>query len=703
MDKYLEGLNKNQKKAVEITSGPLAIIAGAGSGKTRTITHKIAHLIESKGVSPERILAVTFTNKAAGEMKDRISEMVGKKAAQMTVSTYHSLGARILRQEISVLGYPSNFNILDNIDQKLILSPLYKKYSLSSKTHSYSSIISYISEKKILGHTPEMEISNAKKDGEKIIAYIYRDYVEQLTKIKSVDFDDLLILVHKIFSDNPKVAKKWSDKFDYVLVDEFQDTSWVQYEIIKMLSQHNNITIVGDPDQTIYTWRQADVNLILNFTKHFKGAKVVKLEENYRSTSTILNKANKLISHNKHRMDKNLKSIKGEGDVVEFHHAFSEDAEARWIVQKINLLRKDRNQLKDIAIMYRANYLSSSIEKALINEGINYVIFGGVKFFQRQEVKDGISFLKIIANGDEVAMRRMINIPSRKIGKVALDKLIDFSETKGMSLFDTIIKYFASLPVSKSIKQELVVFMNLINKYRRALKTNPIALVLSKFLIEVKYYGIWNASTDAGRIENVKELIHTVETWEKQNKDKDINDYLEEVSLYTEKSNHSFASDYVSLMTVHSAKGLEYQNVFILGFSDGVFPSKRAMDEGGNAALEEERRLAYVAVTRAKDRLFITDARGYSIDHRFQKKPSRFLEEMGINVRTFTKEFIAPNKTEENYIKDRNLLEGDEVAHVKFGNGVIVSVQGDLVEIAFKAPHGTKTLMKNHKSLERIS
>ncbi|NQZ65603.1 MAG: UvrD-helicase domain-containing protein [Mycoplasmatales bacterium] len=702
MKDYLENLNKNQTKAVLITTGPLAIIAGAGSGKTKTITHKISYLINEKKINQRRILAVTFTNKAATEMKERLEGMIEEKAEPITISTYHSLGARILRQEISALGYPKNFNILDNIDQKLILSPLYKKYGLSPKTHSYNSVISYISKNKILGISPETMAEDAKKDNDKIIANIYKDYSDQIRKIKSVDFDDLLILVHKIFKENPKIAKKWSDKFDYVLVDEFQDTSWIQYEIIKMLSQHNNITIVGDPDQTIYTWRQADVNLINNFQKYFKNSKIIKLEENYRSTKTILDGANKLIVNNKHRIDKKLISSKGEGDIIEFHHAFSEDAEARWVIQKINLLRKERMQLKNIAILYRANYLSAPIEKALINAGINYVVFGGVKFFQRQEVKDSISFLKIIANGDEIAMRRMINIPSRKIGKVALEKLVNFSSNFRLSIYDAIMKHFDKIPLSESVKNELVKFMNLINKYRRATKTNSISLVLSKFLIEVNYYSVWDSVNDAGRIDNIKELIKSIKDWEKQNPNKGLHDYLEEISLYTEKSDHSFGSDYVSLMTAHSAKGLEYRNVFIIGFSEGIFPSKRALDEGGKAALEEERRLAYVAITRAMDKLFITDARGFSIDHRFQRKPSRFITEMGIDVRSFTNEFIAPNKTEENYIKNRTFLEGDEVAHVKFGRGVVVNVQNDIIEIAFKSPHGNKTLMKNHKSLERI-
>lgn len=698
----LDGLNENQREAVVATKGPVAIIAGAGSGKTRTITHKIAYLMTHDNIDSDRILAVTFTNKASKEMGDRLIDMMGEEAANMSISTYHSLGARILRSEIDKIGYPKRFNILDNIDQRMLLSPIYKKFDLSSKTHTYPSMISYISECKIKGITPEMEIDNAKKDTDRVLANIYKEYQEKLRSIKALDFDDLLIYTHKILKEFPEVAKKWSNKFDYVLIDEFQDTSIIQFELILMLSQHQNITIVGDPDQTIYTWRQADVNLINNFESHFKNAQVFKLEYNYRSTSTILDKANQLIQHNTKRKEKNLKSVKGEGTPVTFHHATSEDAEARWVLSKINELRKDRNQLKDIAILYRANYLSASIEKAFLNAGINYVIFGGVKFYQRQEVKDAISFLKIIANGDEVSMRRMINVPPRKIGKVAQEKIISFAESKGLTIYEAIMKHLNNLPVTLAVKKELVSFINIVNKYSKALESNPISLVLEKFLLDVDYASIWNSSTDMTRIENLKELIATIRSWEEEYPDKGIVEYLEEISLFTEKSEHSFASDYVSLMTVHSAKGLEFKNVFVIGFSDGVFPSKRAMDESGNDALEEERRLAYVATTRAMDNLFLSDARGYSIDYKFQKKPSRFLKEMGIDYREFTGEFIAPTDSSENYIEDRNILEGDIVSHIKFGEGVVVSVQGELIEIAFKDPYGVKTLMKNHKAIERV-
>ena len=703
MSKYLDTLNKEQRKAVMNTKGPLAIVAGAGSGKTRTISHKIAYLIENSGILPQRLLSLTFTNKAAEEMRERLSSMVGGVAKKTTVTTFHSLCARILKIEHKLANLPPNFNILDNIDQRAILSPIYKKYGLSPKTHSYNSTISYISKNKTTNNPPELLIDKSVSDSDKIIANVYKDYQGTIKRIKSVDFDDLLILTLKLFDNHKDCGKRWSGKFDYVLVDEFQDTSFVQYQILKHLAQHNNITIVGDPDQTIYTWRQADVQLINNFKKYFKGAKIIKLEENYRSTGNILKAANKLISKNKKRIDKKLFTSRDDGDIIDFNHAFSDDSEARHVVQTINRLRKERTQLKDVVILYRANYQSSAFERALINENLNYVIYGGVKFYQRQEIKDAIAYLKIIASSDEISMMRMINIPSRKIGRVAQAKVVEFANSYNLSTFDAIVKHFTKVPVTKVSGDNLVTYINLINKYKKAISSNKVSIVLEKFLIEVGYYSIWNAVIDQSRIDNIKQLIQTISDWEGNNVNKTIHDYLEEISLYTERTDHSYGADFVSLMTVHSAKGLEFDNVFLAGFSDGIFPSKRAEDEGGKAALEEERRLAYVAITRAKNRLYISDARGFSIDHQFQKKPSRFLSEMGINIREYTGEFIPPkNKDENRTSKNKNILAGDKISHISFGEGIVVNVQGDLVDISFKKPHGTKTLIKTHKSIERV-
>ncbi len=702
MDKLLENLNKEQKAAVLHTSGPLAIIAGAGSGKTRTLTRKLAYLANKPKNDPTRLLAVTFTNKAAAEMRDRVSKYVDKKGGTPLIKTYHALCVKILRSEIGFFGYPKNFNILDTLDQKQILTPIYKKYGISPRTFSYNNMISQISKNKMHSITPEMLLEEAKNDTERVLANVYGDYTEQIKRIKSLDFDDLLFFVYRLFRESKDAKARWSKAYDYVLVDEFQDTSFIQYEIIQTLAANNNITIVGDPDQTIYTWRWADVNLIRNFKKYFKGAKVIKLEQNYRSTQTILDAANLLIMKNKDRDKKNLYTEAGHGDIIEFFHGFSDEAEARWIVQKIQELKRNKTQLKEIAILYRANYLSNTIEKALINGGINYVIFGGVKFYQRQEIKNAVAFLKTINNGDEVSLRRIINIPSRKIGTVAVTKLIAFSNKMKMPLFEAIKTHFKELPLSLTQRNELAKLINNVGKYKMALKSNPISLVIDKFMREIGYVKPSSSVEEMARLDNLREFVRSIKAWETKNKNLTLDDFLAEISLYTDQDDVRVSNDYITLMTVHAAKGLEYKNIFIAGFSDGVFPSQRAIDEGGVPAVEEERRLAYVAVTRAKERVFISNSRGYAIDYKTQKKPSRFIEEMGINIRDFTNEFIAPKNIKENYSKKGTFIAGDRVSHDKFGEGEVINVKGELIEIVFKDPHGVKTLMKNHKSIERV-
>lgn len=702
-DKLLENLNKQQKAAVLHVEGPLAVIAGAGSGKTRMLTRKIAYLIENIGISNHKILAVTFTNKAASEMRERVMEMLNNQNKSAVILTYHALCARILRQEISYFDYPNNFNILDVTDQKQILSSIYKIHNIQAKSLSTSSMLDYISHNKVLNISPQEKMLEAKKDYEKLAALVYQDYQNELKRFQSLDFDDLIIFVHKLFKESATARTKWSSLFDYILVDEFQDTSYMQYEILQTLASKNNITIVGDPDQTIYTWRWADVDLINNFHQYFKGAKIIKLEQNYRSSKNILKAANRLIKHNKLRIDKNLFTENENGEEIEFFHAFSDEAEARWIVRKIYDLKKNKTQLKDIAIIYRANYISQSIERALIKANINYLIFGGIRFYQRQEIKDAISYLKIMNNNDEVSMMRMINVPARSLGLVATTRLNEFAQTKNKSLMQAIIENFNELPLQIKQKNELAKFINLLNKYRIALKTNAISKVLRAFLIEVEYFNLYKSNEEKHRLDNINELIRSIEVWEKDNPTKKLFDYLSEVSLYIDYESVSRNSDFVSLMTAHSAKGMEYRNVFIAGFSEGIFPSARAIDEGGDAALEEERRLAYVALTRAMQKLFISHSRGYAMDYKTQKRPSRFLKEMGINIRDFNFEFV-PTVFEEDVEKvdNNNIIVGDKVLHIVFGEGLVLNVSDELVDIKFKKPFGVKTLMKNHKSIERI-
>lgn len=702
MSKYTQHLNEQQKAAVFHTEGSLSIVAGAGSGKTRTLTHKLAYLIDEIGINPYKLLAVTFTNKAANEMKDRVVKLVGDRANAATISTYHSLCVRILRREIGFFGLPSNFNIVDNIDQKQLLRPIYKKHNIKNRTISYSEMISYISHQKMKYNSPEFMMETAKSDNELLPAKIYKDYENSLRRAKSLDFDDLLLYVAKLFKESEEARERWSKRYDYVLVDEFQDTSLIQYDIIKVLADSKNITIVGDPDQTIYTWRNADSSLIKKFNHDFPGNDVVKLEQNYRSTKTILDAANKLIVNNPRREEKNLFTVEGQGDAISFFYGRSEDAEGRWIADEIKELQKNGTKLKEIAILYRSNYLSQALERQMIKANINYVIYGGIKFYQRQEIKDCVAYLKLINNGDDVSMDRMINVPSRKIGAVALEKLNSYAASKQIGLTETLFKFNKELPLTQMQKNSLNEFLNNIAKHRQALKTNKISDVLDSFIKNVNYISTINSIEDQSRIENIKELIKSIKMWEKSNPESSLDDYLAEISLYTDTDKEVSNKDqYVSLMTVHSAKGLEFDHVFISSFSEGVFPSGRALRES-RENLYEERRLAYVAITRARKQLYISNSRGYTIDFKTQKKPSRFIKELGIDIRDHTTEFIAPKNFKENYEEDRNILEGDIVEHIKFGEGTVVNVAGDIIEISFKSPHGLKSMMKNHKSIKVV-
>lgn len=701
MDNLFQKLNKEQQEAVLYNDGPLAIIAGAGTGKTRTITYKVAYLIKKQNVKPERILAVTFSNKAAREMKERIINLVGGEANKAQISTYHSLCVRILREDIDKLGISRHFNIIDSIDQKMILRPGYKKFNLSSKGIPHKAIVEYISRNKFLKKSTDELKSEVNTEYEKGLFNLYKYYRKETQRTNSLDFDDLILVTEQLFTKFSNIAKKWGEKYDYILADEFQDTSSFQYSILKKLAHHQQITVVGDPDQTIYSWRRADSRLLTNFQKDFTNTKIVLLIENYRSTPNVLRAANRLISHNKrNRIAKDLFTTRKPGAEIEFFHGFSEDAEARWIVQQIQMLRKNKTQLKNIAILFRANYLSNPLERALIKEEIDYVLFGSIRFYQRSEIKDAIAFLKVINDGDEVALRRIINVPPRKIGTISVDKIFALEQITKNNLFDTIIKNFGKLEIPRAALEGLAKLINLVRKYRIALKTNSIATVLEKFLVEINYYSII-PQDEEGRIESLRQLINSLEIWEKNNPEKTLNDFLIEIALFVDKDESNRSNDYISLMTVHTAKGLEFDNIFIFGFSEGIFPSKKALDEGGDLGLEEERRLAYVAATRTKKALYITSSRGYNIEHTMQKKPSRFLKELGIDYRRFTSEFIAPLDFSENY-EDKALIEGDKVLHEKFGEGVILNVSGEVATINFQKPYGQKMMMKNHKSLKRI-
>lgn len=713
----VEDLNDKQKEALYYFDGPLRIIAGAGTGKTRVLTRKMAFLINILGIAPSKILAVTFTSKAANEMADRVKQYTNPKfiTGKVTIQTFNTLCGKILREEAEFANLKKDFQIIDDVDKKNILKIVFQNLDYEANDANFKNILRIFSWAKnkrysvndIVEHIDHDLDSDFAGNGEKV-AKIYNEYNKYLAKLKCLDFDDLVIKVNELFDKHPRIAKKWADRYSYILVDEFQDTSTAQYDVIKVLASSNaQITIVGDPDQTIYRWRGADVNLILNFDKDFKKTKTIILNKNYRSTQNILNVANSLIKYNKNRYNKDLIAEKEAGPEIDFMHAFSPEAEARWVVQKINELKKQKKQLKSIAVFYRTDSFSRYLEEQLINENINYRVFGSEKFYQRKEIKDALAFLRVIYDGSDLSLIRVLNVPPRKITEEDIRKLQTFAQEKGLSLFNTLIKYYRELPVSFDIKKSIVKFLNKINKFKKALTMNPIATTLEKFLEEIGYFEYINEDVGLRGTgeESVNTLIDGIETWQKENPKKKIEDYFEYVSFMSTRDTANDALSYVSLMTVHAAKGLEFENVFLVGMSEQLFPHY-VDKEINEETLEEERRLAYVAITRAKNRLFISDSRGMLFNTDKEKEPSRFLKEMGININKF---ILQPDNTiiiedsEEETEKipkevNRKIIAGDVISHTFFGEGEVLEVSGDTILVHF-AKNGVKSLAKNHHSI----
>lgn len=716
----LSELNQKQREALLYFDSPLRIIAGAGSGKTRVLTRKIAYLINEFGIAPSKILALTFTNKAANEMTQRIKQYT-PNGVEVHVSTFHSLCAKILRKEAIHLNLDSNFQIIDSLDQKTIVKRIFPEFEIDDEEEtqlSTNEILKMISLAKNKNYTPD-ELVNALNfdspndvDYNKKIGLIFKRYNEYLKEQKSLDFDDLIIKVYELFKNVPQIASLWSNMYSFIMVDEFQDTSRIQYEIVKQLvGKNTQISIVGDPDQTIYSWRGADVNLILDFDKDFPNTKTIILSENYRSTQKILDAANNLINYNKKRFHKDLITNNEIGEDIHYNHAFSNEAEARWVVQTINKLKKQKIQLKNIAIFYRSNYYSRPFEEELIKENINHKIFNGQKFYHRKEIKDVLSYLRLIYDGLDLPLLRVINTPARKIGKQTLANLQKFAESKQMTLWKTLRVHLQDLPVAREVKKNIVDLINNVNYFRKALQNNKIYVVLEKFLTKIGYYDYLAndvALKGTGK-DNVNELIRSIKVWEENNKDKSVKDYLEFVSLASAGDEYDNSTNYVTLMTVHSAKGLEFENIFLVGMSEQIFPTFHAINSNNIEQLEEERRLAYVGITRAKQRLFISDSRGSIIGTNIDKKPSRFIKEIGIDTNKYIlqKEVISTNfddLTDQKQIKEinRNMIAGDIISHTHFGEGLVLEVRGDTIVVRFAGSQSEKTLSKNHPSIRLL-
>ena len=695
----LNGLNKEQREAVTHIDGPMLVLAGAGSGKTRVLTNRIAYLIE-KGVDPENILAITFTNKAAKEMKEREFNIIGNKAKLIQISTFHSLGLRLLKENYSKLGYKSNFVILDSDDTLTVVKKIMKEMNLNPKFYNAREIRNKISSAKNELMSPS-EFSKVEFDQN--IIKVFEKYNKKLVINNSVDFDDLLLLPIKLFKEYPDTLRYYQDKYKYVLIDEYQDTNEAQYIFSKMLcNNHKNIFVVGDNDQAIYAFRGANFKNILNFEKDYANCKVILLEENYRSTQNILDAANSVIKHNKQRKDKNLWCNNDVGSKVKYVKTDSDKDECTYVSKTIKELRDNGVNYEDMAILYRTNAQSRLIEEEMLKNGIPYKIVGSFYFYNRKEIKDLLCYLRMINNpDDDVSLLRVINTPKRGIGDKTLENLGNIAEINGTSLFEAIDS-------GKELKfKELILSMK--DKCENATLTEMVDIVLNESGLKEDLASDKSLESEI-RLENLEEFKSITKSYEEEYGVISLTDFLNEISLVSDVSEHQDGNNKVNLMTIHAVKGLEFDNVFVIGMEEGIFPHYNSINEGTLAAIEEERRLCYVAITRAKKNLWMLNAKRRMLFGNAQANmPSRFMDEIDMrymeteNNKTSLVDRVVNFRKEDKFRKDDVSLDtGDHVHHDTFGEGVVIMCDKTLVTIAFPHPHGVKKMMKNHKSLTKV-
>lgn len=632
----LDMLNNEQREAVLHTEGPLLILAGAGSGKTRVLTHRTAYLIDECGVNPYNIMAITFTNKAAGEMRERIDDMVGYGSESIWVSTFHSTCVRILRRYIDRLGYDTNFTIYDADDQKTLMKDICKRLEIDTKIYKEKMFLSVISSAKdeMIGPI-EFENRAAGDYTKRKQAQVYKEYQNALKQNNALDFDDLLFKTVELFKLDKEVLNAYQERFRYIMVDEYQDTNTVQFELIRLLAmKYKNLCVVGDDDQSIYKFRGANIYNILNFEKHFEDAKVIKLEQNYRSTQNILDAANAVIANNVSRKVKSLWTANGTGDKIDFEQLDSGYEEADYVARDIaGKIRRGEYTYKDCAVLYRTNAQSRLFEEKFINMNIPYKIVGGVNFYSRKEVKDLLSYLKTIDNArDDLAVRRIINVPKRGIGAASISKVQMYAQDRGMSFYSA-LSMAADVPGMGKAEAKIRPFVEFIESMKAKAAIVSVSELLEEIIEETGYVSELEAEgTDEAqaRIENIDELISKAVAYEESTDEPSLNGFLEEVSLVADIDSLDENSDYVVLMTLHSAKGLEFPNVYLAGMEDGLFPSYMSItSDDANSEIEEERRLAYVGITRAKEHLTITSARMRMIRGQTQYgKVSRFVKEI---------------------------------------------------------------------------
>ncbi len=693
----LDFLNGSQKEAVITTEGPVLVLAGAGSGKTRVLTTRVAYLVQEKKINPNHILAITFTNKAAHEMKERVLSILGSIAYKIQISTFHSFGLQLMKENYEILGYQSNFTIMDSDDTLTIIKKIIKELGYDPKEYNPKAIRNKISgAKNELLNAKEYE-KYAATTYEEVVVKVYERYEKKLKTNNSLDFDDLLMKPIELFSSHPEILKKYQEKFEYILIDEYQDTNKAQYLLTKMLSdKYKNICVVGDDSQAIYAWRGADYKNILNFEKDFKNTKVILLEENYRSTQNILNVANNIIKNNKQRKEKNLWTQNEEGIKIKYHKAENEKDEAFYVMTEIEKLLKQGVKEKEIAVLYRTNAQSRNMEEKLLKENIPYKVVGSFYFYNRKEIKDLICYLKLIYNtNDDVSFMRVVNIPKRGIGDKTLESLGLKAMSENSSLYDAITE------------GKLLSFKHMIEDIQKVdcSLTELVDLILEKTGIKEELEKEKSLEADI-RLENLEEFKTITKTFEEKNGIISLEDFLNEISLVSDIEEHKNNVDVVTLMTVHSAKGLEFDHVFLIGMEEGIFPHSNSLMD--IEQIEEERRLCYVAVTRAKKTLHLVNARKRTIFGDLSyNMPSRFIDEIDENYLDIDEETKTTNSNwihkEEHIDSSIEYQVGEKIEHETFGVGVIVGIETSILTVAFSHPHGIKKLLKGHKTYRKVS
>ena len=694
----LDSLNEMQKKAVVKTDGPLLVLAGAGSGKTKVLTTKIAYLIEQMHINPYNILAITFTNKAAREMKDRITNMLGMLANSIQISTFHSFGLTIVRENAEKLDLKSNFTILDSEDSLTIIKKIMKDLNINAESVKPKYVKNQISGAKNELMSPLEYERFAMTEQEKNVVEIYKVYQKRLLISNSVDFDDLLMMPIMLFRKNPDILERYQERFKYILIDEYQDTNEAQYTLVKMISsKYKNVCVVGDNDQSIYSFRGANYQNILNFEKDYKSAETIMLEENYRSTKNILKVANEVIVNNNKRKDKNLWTENEVGNKVKYYRASDEKDEAIYVTKEIQKLIDEGIPKNEIAVLYRTNAQSRAIEEALLRENIPYKVIGSFYFYNRKEIKDLICYLKLIHNSyDDNSLLRVINVPKRGIGDKTIQNITEKATEKSICLYDAI----------ESGKE--LIFKNKLEYIKKEAEncslTDLIDLILNETGMKEELVKEKTIESEI-RLENLEEFKSITKNFEEKYGIISLDEFLDEISLVADVEEHKNDTDVVTLMTIHSAKGLEFDNVFIIGMEEGIFPHFNSFLDANQ--IEEERRLCYVAITRAKKNLWIINAKRRMIYGKDGcNPPSRFLQEIDTNDLDISEAGTSfSNKIPDsisNFDKDATYTMGEKVYQDMYGEGIIVGIDDEFISIAFEHPYGIKKFIKGHKSIRKV-